>query len=752
VTHAVQLGVLCFSSDGGSLTYYDDLVVECADQGHFFQYWDQYGSTTSTLQFRYTCFETANFPIGSTVDQPRTIPSVAMTLDPEWLLAPFSECFQRVPKPPTLMPSQSPVTQSPVTQSPSTMAPAGIRRPSPSNTVADMPIALSLAPLNAPVALGGGSDRDSTSVNHGIVVWRVVVSVLVGAIVALALGRLCWYMVARRKSRIQTGDTAPTDDKDPQPTMPDPDGDCDLESNVSNPVTEALPCPAPTDGEAANSELRDSRPKEEVSAPEASQTEDVRPNDSPALDVSPLDVILTELETALSELEASQTPHEEVSVSESSCIENVMLNDAPALSEMPMAVISTELESAPSEMEMPPSPNEEVSESSPIEDVVATEELAQVASSSTELESAPRMEQSQTDARDTNKEMATPPSQHEEEQVTETLQHNARTESTHRSSSLSTSRDDEQANAVEQNQKVPTSDVNELEQLLITEEVTPAAAAQQDQSVTDGTITDESNEKDTRISHEADEPVQPTLGDGCTVPSSQPPLLSIRTDVCEAASTTGTDSQLAAKSPSLGSDGPAEADAIINGEHAMLSQLAPCTVVASLARGHVGESDESCHVHIEDAASKTSHSSCSTEEITTEEASQLAHVGSGPFVPEAQAAPDEIEMPDEAAREPPNSLEIVPATGAESHMQGEVKLDLSLPQLAVAPSSQPSIVPSENVQEKSDHDDPPSKEANDLAVSPLAEGNAAVTNEADGALSAREIYTFQFDGDSHHFL
>jgi hypothetical protein len=94
VTHAVQLGVLCFSSDGKSRTYYDDLVVECADQGHFFQYWDQYGSTTSTLQFRYTCFETANFPIGSTVDQTRTIPSVAMTLDPEWLLAPFSECSQ----------------------------------------------------------------------------------------------------------------------------------------------------------------------------------------------------------------------------------------------------------------------------------------------------------------------------------------------------------------------------------------------------------------------------------------------------------------------------------------------------------------------------------------------------------------------------------------------------------------------------------------------------------------------------------
>jgi hypothetical protein len=757
VTHAVQLGVLCFSSDGGSLTYYDDLVVECADQGHFFQYWDQYGSTTSTLQFRYTCFETASFPIESTVDQPRTIPSVAMTLDPEWLLAPFSECYQRVPKPPTLMPSQSPVTQSPVTQSPLTSAPSRLRqRPPPYTKVADVPSPPSLVPFNATVAPGDASDRDSTSDNQRassskIVIWRVVVSVLVGAIVALSLGRLCWYMVARRKSRIQTGDTVPTNDKDPQPTMPDRDGDCDLESDVSNRVTEAPACSNLTDGETAAVEVREPPPNEEVPASEPSQTEDVTVNEAPTSNGSALDVILSELESALSELEASQTPHEEVLVSETSPIEDVILNDAPALSETPLA---TELESVPSELEMAQSSNEEVSESSPVEDVTPNEARASkespLGSSSTELESAPlELEPSQTDAMDTNEEgMADPPSQQGIEHVPETLEQNTTTESTHRPSAVSTSRNEEQANAMEQNQEVATSDVN---QLSTTEKVTPAIAAQQDQLVTYGIITVENNERETRISHEADEPVQPTLSDDRTMPSSQPPLPSIRTD---ASSIPGTDSQLPPRSPALGSDVPTEADANINTEQTMLSQLTPCTVVTSLAKGHVddlGESDESCRVHIEDTADKRSQNTvpCSTEDIATEGAPQHALVGSGLLVPEAHTTCDEIEMADDAAKKPPYSLDtVVSATGPVGNIHCDVSSDLPLPQLAGASSSLPSsIIPNDNVRGKFDPHSQ-SNGANDLAVSSLPEGNGAVTNEADGMLPAREISALQ----RHHFL
>jgi hypothetical protein len=356
-------------------------------------------------------------------------------------------------------------------------------------------------------------------------------------------------------------------------------------------------------------------------------------------------------------------------------------------------------------------------------------------SSLTELESAPSELEQSPDTKDTNKEEM---AEQGVEQVPDTLEQNT----------TIVSRDEEQANAMEQDHEAACSDADQAEQLPTTEEVTPAIAEQQDQSIGDGTIAEENNELETRLSHEADETVQPTLSGDRTVPSLQPLLPSIRTDAFEA-SAAGADSQITPKSPVLGSDVPNEADASINTE-----QATPCTVVTSLAKGHVNdpeESDEPCRVHIEDTADKPSHNTvpCSTEDIATEGAPQHALVGSDLYVLKEQTTPDEIEMTDDVAKEPPYSLD-TSATGAEGNLQCDVNSDVPIPQLSGASSSQPlsSIVPNEN------HDDPTSKGANDLAVSlsPLQEGNAAVTNETDGIRPARDISALQSDCDSHHFL
>lgn len=174
VRHALQLGVECEDEDDGIFFFYQDNYFECAGLSAQFDFLDVKGENFTA----FTCIQSAQFPVGSKLDDNITIPELSIGTDYIWDIAADDTCYgiskatsapsTVMPVAITLAPMSSPTTLAPSTLSPVTKPPTKVPTTSPVTStptgrpVTEMPVSLAPVEQAPPVAAALNAERSSS--------------------------------------------------------------------------------------------------------------------------------------------------------------------------------------------------------------------------------------------------------------------------------------------------------------------------------------------------------------------------------------------------------------------------------------------------------------------------------------------------------------------------------------------------------------------------------------------------------------